>query len=465
MLMKRLIFLLFCSLMLSMTGCNEAELQEPTANEYPIEHYDFHQKDIQITKDINITEINNILNDILGSSVKSRNANYNLSILKDSIGEPAVIVINCDGGGYALISAKKDYQPLLAYNTEGHFNIGSKMHPIAYNWLINTISDVSKSSNLPQDSLITIHNLWRRFENMSDNVISRTAFLPHDRLYDISPSEYERLKGIFQDSINNWKKQGYRVYPIDEYPGTTGFGDDLPEFMQGRVYPYYSTDYWAISFIVEKDYKYRNGRAHNLETCWDQINNFNMSYPILKSGRYAVAGCVPVAIGQIMYDHKYPSNINWGGMPKGSVGNKTVSDFLYQIALKGEATFIENRTSIKLSKIIPILNSYGYSVKTSSDFNNLALYNNILVYSKLDGNGHLWIIEGSETDNFKTEYEIWSFTSEDVFECISGGDVSQTYIQLYYANWGWGGDCNGYFGNIRNLIPNGYSSHQLEKYF
>lgn len=82
-------------------------------------------KATQITEDVNSNELNNILTGIFGHKSDSRSLNYHVTLLNDSTGKPAVIVVNYpDENGWAIISASKDHYPVLAYNYEGQFQMG-----------------------------------------------------------------------------------------------------------------------------------------------------------------------------------------------------------------------------------------------------------------------------------------------------------------------------------------------------
>lgn len=421
----------------------------------------------QITEDVNSEEIQNILSYLFGQNAKSRSNSYHLTILNDSVGKPAVLVINYENdGGFALISATKDHSPVLAYNDHGHFELSDDAPAVAKIWLENSIKDVAKAADLPLDSLAANHLLWRKYESVDFAKKHLSRAMGHDRLYDISQAEYEALKKIFQPKMTELRNKGYRVYMIDDYPGTTSFGDDLESFMEGRIYPMYSNDYWAISFVAEKDYtRVISSNGNVLSTQWGQTNGYNQSYPILANGNRAYAGCFAVAIGQLMYFYKYPTSFEWNKMTSTGYGNATTSNLLYNIAQRCKAEYKVDGTSIKTSNAIDALKSYGYDAK-KEDFYRLGLSSvtPLIVTSHLNNDrnkGHAWIVEGSINKEYYTELEIWSFTYEDTLEMVYSESTTPSTIINYYVNWGWGGYSDGYYGNLTNVVPDGYTSNKL----
>lgn len=72
-----------------------------------------------------------------------------------------------------------------------------------------------------------------------------------------------------------------------------------------------------------------------LSTKWNQGLGYNTYMPLkncssLPNGR-AWAGCVPVAIAQVMKYHQYPTSYNWYSMPLGPTGNTTIAALIKDI--------------------------------------------------------------------------------------------------------------------------------------
>lgn len=70
---------------------------------------------------------------------------------------------------------------------------------------------------------------------------------------------------------------------------------------------------------------------------------------------------------------------------------------------------------------------------------------------------HAWIVEGGQQIEAYVEKQIWTFTYENTFSCIHTENELIGMSTLFYANWGWGGYKDGYFG-FSFLRPNGYTN-------
>ena len=134
-----------------------------------------------ITEDVTNVELDNILVSLFGHSI-SRSSGYDSEVIKDEQGKDCIIKINYKGGnGFALISATKTHEPVLAYNTTGSFEIADSLPFPLNEWYNATIEGVSNSRFLDKDSLETIAKKWKSFE--PSNLISSRV---HEYDYDHS---------------------------------------------------------------------------------------------------------------------------------------------------------------------------------------------------------------------------------------------------------------------------------------
>ena len=95
-----------------------------------------------------------------------------------------------------------------------------------------------------------------------------------------------------------------------------------------------------------------------LQTKWNQIFGFNNYLPtapqigcssINTGNNRAFAGCVPIAIAQIMKYHNFPTNFNWNNMPNNSYGNNTISSLILDIHQKINSQNPFNATPLSYS--------------------------------------------------------------------------------------------------------------------
>ena len=425
----------------------------------------------QITKDVNAIEVDNILNSLFNKDAKSRSNEYNISLLKDSEGTDRVICINYENnGGFALLSAQKTHTPILAFSEEGNFTNSENLPFPLNSWMDCTMDGIAGSETLPADSLQKIAEIWHKYE-VKNTIVKSRAYEPttdHSKLAYITQEEYNTLSSTIMDHVNEWNRQGYSVYTIDDYIQSVSYEEksELMGYVASNIYPAYYEDYWAVTVVRVKDFSSSKGGGHRFKTSWNQLYGFNDSFDETSdndSGHIPV-GCTPLAIGQIMYYYKYPEYFNWYDMPY-NAATKAISDFLLDIYTRcGSKYMTEYKgTSTDFSVVPSVLQYYGYSgsLLKANEINQSVLENNdnpALIAGYFDNNdtGHTWIIEGSLRINSHTQIDIWTFRYPDDFSCIHTKKLNDYSNLYFYANWGFNVDANGYY-SYNHFLPTGHS--------
>lgn len=177
-----------------------------------------------------------------------------------------------------------------------------------------------------------------------------------------------------------------------------------------------------------------------MSTRWHQGNPFNGSIP----NNYAV-GCGPLAMGQVMAYHQYPSSsvvnnqtysYDWGlisaietASDAGSndSGCAAVCNLLHSIGLQANAIY-GVQTSVSSSVISPTMTHFGYHVLHSTSYylpvleSELMLNRPVLMGGQtLSGIGHMWVVDGL----LKTHHcEGWVDQN--------GNPIQNTILEEYY---------------------------------
>ena len=208
-------------------------------------------------------------------------------------------------------------------------------------------------------------------------------------------------------------------------------------------------------FSKEPDYEcYRHTETYTkgplLSSKWHQNDGFNNDLSSITCGGYSRkvdAGCVPIAMGQVMKYYEYPTNYNWTSMPS-NYGTTTTSNFILDIhnAIKNEYSAWPSYdcygTSVASQANMGhvLKTQFSYSRADWANFNYRTVINNIsynkpVILSGDNGNtGHMWVCEGYRRTTFHFD------------DCTGVG-----YLH-FYMNWGWGGSNNGWF-SFNNFNP------------
>ncbi len=205
-------------------------------------------------------------------------------------------------------------------------------------------------------------------------------------------------------------------------------------------------------------------------------------------GKYApnhLSGCSNTAMAQIMSSFAYPSSIvinfsdttftqllDWSQINKHKdkyshyqctanedahesisllmrqLGHLNCSEYIDTDTLVATSTFAHNvrNTFIQFNYSVSEIQNYNYSIlQESLDGSNVLYMRGERIVVDENGNeytsSHGWIADGSVTYTIRnTTY--WKYRYEFDWHPSDSYDTERTYLHL---NWGWNGNCNGYF--------------------
>ena len=183
------------------------------------------------------------------------------------------------------------------------------------------------------------------------------------------------------------------------------------------------------------------------------------------------AGCVAVAIAQIMSYYQYPTSfirthddsnitqtLNWAGLKSTPYAENctpndknAIAHFIREIGKTVRMRYYTHGSYAFIDSVKMYMPDWGYSPNMTIED-----YDFSLVMSELDNNrpvymrglnpsseGHAWVVDGYRSH--------WSETTE-YYETGMGGDriISNVTASLYnhlHINWGYDGQCNGYYAS------------------
>ena len=189
-----------------------------------------------------------------------------------------------------------------------------------------------------------------------------------------------------------------------------------------------------------------------VKTKWNQVSPFNDDCPVI-ANQHALAGCGPIATAQAMTVFKYPSSYdgytyNWdsiavNNIPTTQIGRAGAAHLVHSIGVLDYASYGLTNTLVYLDYIPNSLNAHNYAYTYGNYYyesskSSIAMGRPIIMFGETSsGTGHFWVVDGY--------YELTTWQTEYL------GDGTPIYIpqESYYVhcNWGWGGDCNGYFSS------------------
>lgn len=451
---KTVIFLIIA---LSLWGCNNFEEcnELDTFPEYK-ESTKIAHENIPGT-DVSMVEVCNIVNNqLVDCANRSKGADdlLDVTVVKPQDGDGSVVVVNRgDNQGFVLISGRKDYHPILAYSSEGRFDVNEIAEPTKC-WLDGTLNAISNRT-LQSDSSKSDNNLaWTQYAPTIDlsasNRMSRS--IPYE--------EYMQLQHIFQDSIESWQRQGYTVYSMREYVDMDPVNNAWAEVDENTVYPQYWEDAERISFVVIKTRATATENPSPIKAMWHQRYPYNKFFPSVGSLTNAYVGCSAIAAGLIMYHYKYPKSINWSNIFE-STYTDDLGKLLYNLASKSSPEYSEDGTGIGINNIFKTLKSYGYAGE-NAEYNktrvnqSLAANCPVLASSEYLVNGekrnHAWVLSSRLLTATYYTTEVWTFLSRNSFQRWTWQE-RMSEATGYYVNWGWWGNGNGYYHDIGYICP------------
>ncbi len=448
--MKKTNILLFLGL--ALVGCSNDEFEpaSPVLQSMP---------DVAVDADagsaVTKADLQNVVS-IFGNGSKENRGrsqsdkDYTLSTIYDSEGSPAIYVINyADNGGFVLVSATKDYHPILAYAERGNYDVSRFMSSGLDVWEESTINAVKESASLPEKEKAVNNIEWLKYSAKSNAPVLRGPG-PHEYLTD---EEYEELISLYKDAIWELRNDQYEIHYYGSWGGVLEDSEiQYAESVAQNVYWMYEDIWQEFATLV----CYENGEdcetPITVQSTWYQYDGYNDAYPILSNNKHAYAGCGPLAAGQIMRYFEYPLEYDWRKMPLHNPTYET-SSFLYEIAEMADATYNITGTPASTENIRKVFLSKGYTsgpkerAYVEDMANSLIAGSPVFVEGWTDsGNGHAWVASQVKYRKHESIVDVYNFVGKKKFGSIRTVKTKKSiYNYYFYYNWGWKGNSNGYF--------------------
>ena len=300
----------------------------------------------------------------------------NINEITNVKGRTSFYIINYKEGGFLLLSADKRTEPILGYSEQGEFSFNEESYPLGLKFWME---DAKNQINDIQNSNIKLSEINKKV----------------------------------------WENIQLTSTPIKQSPTAKPPVDECEE----------RTEVYTVGPL--------------LKTVWNQQGAYNDALPFIScngSNFQVYAGCVPVAMAQVMKYYNYPINYNWSQMPVNQ-GTSTTANLILDIhnairsSFAGYPNYSCSSTGVSSSANMGnvLKDAFNYTSADWADYNyqivkaNISAGKPVILSGSTGSSGHMWVCDG---------YRSTSFFYED----CSG--VSYLYLSM---NWGWGGTNDGWF--------------------
>lgn len=249
----------------------------------------------------------------------SRTANSAIieTVNDETSGDPLLHIVNYPGDeGFVIVSGNKYTAPILAYSETGSF--AYKDNPGGETMLLGLKNGVKSAADNAGDSLRTAHAFeWAIYEKPRETPKSRAISWEFQQKIN---KKIEKMEAKGWRYAGNITAATYRL-PENEQQG-------LISQVQSLTDPAY--DYQEVTLCFLSDNK-ENAIGPLLQTQW-----YKDDLPFNSASKNGDAGCIPLAIAQIAYYHKFPTKFNWSAVPVSPVkgqANSVISELMYEIGV------------------------------------------------------------------------------------------------------------------------------------
>lgn len=395
------------------------------------------QTDTRLTAEaaINVAEIFHGGQNGSGAPVMSRSSEE-IETINDENGTPLAYIINYEDGGWVIVSAIKTYHPILAYSEVGSFSLDrvEENSGLAM-WIDETSHAIALSDNLEEDKAQMIALEWLAYEPQT-----LSGGLPGGNTPEAIACR-NRLK-----YLND-------TYYSDGWTFTT-----LPEAAVNipRVYEnaaqYGSPTTYTIVGIQDCGTYEKTGPLTT--TNWDQ----GVDYSALCPNQWP-AGCVPVAMAQIMKFHAYPPSFAWEEM-QDNIATYATQKLLVDIGAVVHVDYGPDGSPASNEDAVAGFIHYGYDA-VLKPYSPTELYSMLSAHKSpfymygMSANSvaHAWVCDGVsyryEASNYYAEYLKADNTYDNLgLTSISDPEIltSPSSSYQFHMNWGGGDIRSGWYG-------------------
>lgn len=380
-------------------------------------------------------------------------ADYNVKEIKtvtDAQGTPLLYVVNYkDNQGFVIISATKKYYPVLAYSEQGNYNLNADDGSVI--WFDEIKTKIEKVS-LDSSALKDYH--WMAFEKSPQRPPStRWEWEGGDVYYwwweTIHEARVEFNKG---PSKGGYVHPGYEeFYTIDEIRGYNLMADEQLDNIANRlIQSGFEPD---VALFGVFDHLTVEAVWALIETTWHQREPYNNKVP----NNYP-AGCVPIAVAQMMNYHQWPDHYRWSAIGANYINNEHLQNFIVEVGSAVDVHYGPDGSSSDMPSAMSGFRSFDYSVNLSYTYDTGRIKEELksgkpiyMTGQKQYGSGHAWICDGYRIPGERRIIKVYlpegrniypELYTENPYKEYSLYDNTTSVSSMTYYHMNWGGHSN-----------------------
>lgn len=369
-------------------------------------------------------------------------------------------IINYDGGGWVIVSATKTYYPVLAHSDEGSFSIESpEQNSGVMIWVEELTHAIEASSSLDAQKASHIAMEWLVYEPQT-----LASGLPGGN----SP-EAVACRARLKQLNETYYTEGWSFTTLP-YASVT-----VPQDVYAIARQNNSPEEYTIIGVQRLSVEDMVGPL--MTTKWNQVLGFNAKCPLYNPAEIGKnpAGCVAVAMAQIMKFHEFASaNFNWTAMDD-NIPTTATCELIADVGQKAKVQYGYEESPAYDSNAAEAFRKYGYNA-TLKNYNAQEVMNEILDYQRpvyMSGvrtgakTGHAWVSDGAmyKQDNYYYYVEYMrddnSYNNLGLTSIEYPTELNMSSLNLkFHMNFGWGGSQDGWF--LNNALPDevGYNNNR-----
>jgi len=449
----------FMALLLMMFSCQKQYemFLDGEQSHYLVEmNTDSSSVDWELAKLVAVSEIQKVTSRSLGDAVDIDD----VSLISNKNGEPLIYVINYKNNkGYALVSATKNYYPLLVKTDQGRFCRDS-LPDAAKVFVDSYLSKIDYLKSAPLDSVKNYRAEWGLYKldgEPSQPVLTRSLSV--------------ELQKFILDSYLQWRDKGFEISPLTS--NDLNLTEEQYENALFLAEMGLREDYMETSFLIRCREIKNTLVEPMLPMRWGQGEPYNNAIKEKYNKNYKT-GCTVTAIAQVMKYWRKPATYDWGSMadkPNADFDYPDLSRLMLDIGERAKTKFGEEASSTTLSNAVSALRSFGYSSASGVGHNEFTVMKQLLgkspVLSFGSGNegGHTWVCDGMDDDYFRTvTYLMTLFKKSEGYEYYPHELIVEDEYggRTFHMNWGWEGLGDGWYRD-ENLYVAGTSFNNKRK--